>query len=254
MRVPIKALAAAVAGFAASSVVADTVFPLAKTPGFNHWKTPPLANSQAFQVPLFYHSTFAYTNWGGVIVDINIDTNPREANFFGANGSVGFFETFGTASVPIVTFWATSAYHSGTTNHASQTVQLGNLDFHASHTNPINNSDTDITFSAWNIFHVTQTAASGNGNVPASNLLYVRPGQAVSTWGQGVAPRPGEGVWVHNPSPHPVHLAASWFFATGTFVTGAWGVGVEHVPEPAAAAMLIGGAGIMLVARRRRRA
>jgi hypothetical protein len=258
MRVPSKVLALLAVGALGHAALADNIFPPAQTPGYDHWKTPPMQNSELFSVPLFYHSTTPYSNWGGVVVDVLIDPNPREANFFGAGATAPFFRTFGqssVSSVPVVTFWHPSATQSGTTNPASVTVQLGSLNFHASHTDPANNSDTDIEFSAWNIFHVTE-GQNIVGTIPPSVLLYVRPGEAASQWGQGPPIAPGAGHWVHNPFPKVVNLTnlTSFFFATGTNITGAWGVGVEHVPEPAAAAMLFAGAGVLFAARRRRRA
>ncbi len=74
-----------------------------------------------------------------------------------------------------------------------------------------------------------------------------------SGWGKGTAPDIGEGTWVHILEDHTAHNARSWFFGTSTFVTHQGGWGIEHVPAPGGIAMMVGGLGMMGLARRRRR-
>jgi len=222
---------------------------------FGVLKTPPMSNSQMFTVPISYHSTVAYSNWAGVIMDLNIDPNPTEAHFQGAAGvppdptRPGTFPTVGGMPLPVptVTFWSTQWFNSGANNGpASQPFPIGALVFHASNTDPINNSDVDITFSAWNIWHVTSAEQSQVVEVPASIWLYVRPGE---TWGQPV--EPGQGYWVHNETPFTAHVVASLFWATNAFIGGQGGIGVEHIPEPASVALVLAGLGTAVLARRR---
>jgi hypothetical protein len=64
---------------------------------------------------------------------------------------------------------------------------------------------------------------------------------------------PGFGEWVHNPQTFTVHVVNSLFWATTTWISGVGAVGVEHVPEPASAMLVLGGLGTLIAARRRRR-
>jgi hypothetical protein len=215
-----------------------------------------MATSQNFLVPISYHATASFTNWAGVILDWSINPNPVEAQFVGAQipppwgGSMG-----NMGGVPAVTVW--NPVWSGSTNTTSVVVPVATLQFHALNTSPAFNSETvlDITFSAWNIWHHPTVFESSSYAIPPSVWLYVHPDQTVSDWGVGeYGPEPGLGTWVHNEfwkTFHVTQTAVSWFFATGG-VVGQGGIDVMHIPEPAAAGMLLLGLGTLFVARRRR--
>jgi hypothetical protein len=255
----------AVSGLLAVPVMADSVG-IMDPAGFGvDYKTPPLANSDVFSVPISYHSTFAFTNWAGVILDITIDQNPAEAHFWGAvgrpadgvpPGGAGFFPTFsglgGTypPGYTVVTFWSNNAMLSGTTPAttplgSSDVFNLGMITFHASNTDPQYNSDVDIVFSAWNIFHVTPDQSTMIWEVPASIWLY---GPVEGEW---YPTEPGQGIWWHNPDTFTVHVQNSMFWATTAWISAVGSIGVEHIPEPAAVAFVLMGLGVLVAARRR---
>lgn len=254
-------VAGAVLALSAGAALADSVGVAGTWNGlyFGEYKTPPLVSTQPFAVPMSYHSTFAYSNWAGVVIDINIDPNPKEAQFVGALGAPGFFPTLygmptGSGSAAVVTFWHSQWQQSGISNGpASSPFPVGDFLFHATHTDPIYNSDIDITFSAWNIWHVTALQSSTSFAVPTSIWLYVPIGAPAGAWGQYPV-YPGEGVWAHVTESFTAHVMASALWATNAFISGQGGVGVEHLPEPASAVILMGGLGSLWMARRRRQA
>lgn len=262
--------------------VADSVGPAGTLPGQPNAgglvKTPPLMNSDIFVVPMSYHSTFAFVNWAGVIIDINIDPNPEEAEFVGAvgrpedgviPGAAGFTPTFNglmlPTGAPVVSFWSNNAFKSGTTPGttplgSSVNFPIGSITFHATNTDVQQNTGTDITFSAWNIYHVTEQQGSTIFTLPASLLVYLGPDQTPNNWGGGdlggpqfEPPRPGEGQWFHLEDTFVGHVTGSWFWGTSQFISGVGAIGVEHVPETASTALLLCGVATLVVARTRRR-
>lgn len=251
---------AVLASLLAGPAMADSIGPGGTWDGFsfNVVKTPPAVASQVFTYPISYHSTFAYANWAGVGFSVNFDgTEVSGVNITGANGH------FNTSAGPIATLWNSGAIFSGVFNGPSSVpFPIGNITFHVTGTTVGQNSDTDITFngqlgfggagfSPFNIFHLTQFQ-SGTYIIYPSALLYVpiTPGGGHGQPGQVV--EPGFGTWIHVDETFTAFLPASIFFGTTFFISGQGGIGVEHVPEPASAALIIGGLGLVVAALRRR--
>lgn len=250
---------AVVAGLFAGPALADSIGPGGTWDGFsfNVVKTPPAVASQVFTYPISYHSTFAYSNFAGVGFSVWFD--PTEVSGVSVVGAPGFFNTGGA----LVTLWSTQAINSGVFNGpASVPFPIGAISFHVTGTNVGQNSDVDITFdgqlgfggagfSPFNIFHLTEMQAATYILFP-SLLIYVplTPGGMQGPIGQVV--EPGQGTWIHLTQTTTVFLPASIFFGTTLFISPQGGIGVEHVPEPASAAMVLGGLGLVGAAFRRR--
>jgi hypothetical protein len=251
---------AVVAGLLAGPAMADSIGPGGTWDGFsfNVIKTPPATATQVFTYPISYHSTFAYNNWAGVGFSVGFDaTEVSGVNVVGINGH------FNTGGGPVVTLWNSAAINSGIFNGPSSVpFPVGLITFHATGTTLGQNSDTDITFNAqlgfggagfspFNIFHLT-SFQSGSYILYPSLLIYVplTPGGGPGEPGQVV--EPGFGTWIHLQDTRTVFLPASIFFGTTAFISGQGGIGIEHVPEPASAAMIVGGLGLIAAAVRRR--
>lgn len=220
--------------------------------------TPPLAEGEQYSAPIEYHpqGTYTWGNWVGV--GFGIDYDPTEVNFVGVTAGPGLLAT--SSGGATVTIWNPG----GATQLPPQSsvFTLANVTFNAQNTTTANNGDVDITFDGGGMYHPFNiygaTPFSGWVTYMApSNLLYVgfTPGgqpMTASQWAPGV--EMGEGTWIHNTTYKEVTLLAGMFWGRATDVIAQGGIGVEHVPEPAAAILVLGGIGALVVARRRRRA
>jgi hypothetical protein len=137
------------------------------------------------------------------------------------------------------------AMQSGITlGYPSSVVSLFGLAGHAKNTFTCNNSDIDITISAWQIVHIAgaQFVQLGPGS-----WIYVTPG------GTDLATVPGAGIWQQLTTWLSTTLAPSAFVATNVNVGNVAGYGIEHVPEPLSLLLLAAGVGMAAVGRARRR-
>ena len=260
-----------VLGMLAFPALADTVGPGGTFNGttFGELKTPPLQNSEFFAIPVSYHASAAYTNWGGCVFAAIYDVS--EINYVGVTGIPGglavtkggpfIWGTSGgitTQAGVSLSFWAPGAFASGMSNGpVSSPFQLGWLTIHATGTDGVN-SDVDMTFFTgwgWNIWHSTGVTTPFAWTATGSQLVYV----GFTTGGAGTIPDPmnrpavpGEGTWYHVGTGEQVWVVNSGFFASATWFAPSGTVGVEHLPEPAAGLLLLAGAGTLFVARRRR--
>ena len=147
----------------------------------------------------------------------------------------------------LVSFWSNNAMGSGTTPAttplgSSNTFPVGAITFHV--VSAINDGLLDATFTAWNIYHVTQDQSTSVWTVPASIWLY---GPAAG--GPWEPVDPGYGVWWHNPQTFTTHVVASMFWATTQWISGVGSI--EVIPEPASACTVLAGLGLLVLARRR---
>jgi hypothetical protein len=234
--------------------LADSVGPLTQ----HVWMNPNV--SDTYTLPISYHSTYAFTNWAGAIIDINFDTT--EISFLGAvgrlpdgitPGAAGFTPTYSGMSgtyppgYTVVSFWSNNAINSGTTPAttplgASNTFPLGAVTFHFSGT-IVDDGLADVTFTAWNIWHVTPDQSTASWSVPGSVWLY---GPTPGVW---EPTPPGQGVWWHNPATIVTHVTASMFWATQTWISGVGDLSV--VPEPTSFGFVLAGLSAIALARRR---
>ena len=121
---------------------------------------------------------------------------------------------------------------------ASSPRTLFQVSFHVKGSSRINNSDIDIRISPIGVIQ----------HLPASTSISVRTSDWIYT-ATGVV-SPGQGNWVHLSFPSVPFVAASAFYVLKGSFTAA-GFGIEHVPEPGAALLLLGGVGVLIVARGR---
>jgi hypothetical protein len=251
-KLPHFLIACLLAGLSAPAV-ADTTGPLpgflGAPPWFEDVKSPPLTDSDTFGVEWAMHVTFAFTNYAGVLFDLQYDGSemsslvvsplgPHFGNIYTLSGSQQSTQVAFPLSV-----WHPNAVNSGTTVQSSSLVPLFAIEGHAKNTTPANNSDIDISISVWQILHIV---SSGTYVVNASDYVYVSPAG-------GYAP-PLEGTWLHVSETFTTFIPQSAFVATNAFVNNVAGFGIEHVPEPVSALLLLGGSGALFVGRRRRRA
>jgi len=164
-----------------------------------------------------------------------------------------------------ITFWHPEAQNSGIPIIGSVNQPLGTGFFHVKGSSPAGNSDVDATFRFWNIWHVL-------GGGPGSTLLRLNPsdrvwvhsnvpnitalhsaGQFASFFRFPPAPHPTpfdpNAHWLHISETVTFHLTgfdASAFYATKLNTAT---LGVEHVPEPASAALI--GLGLLSLATSR---
>ena len=216
--------------------------------------TPPLADGEQYSAPIDYHVQGSYGNWIGAYFGINYD--PTEVNFVGVTAAPGYMASMNAAGTA-ATIWNPG----GATSMPPSTsvFPLANVTFDAKNTTPANNGDVDITFDgpgAFNIYGCTPWGSWSTYMAP-SNMLYVGltgGGQPMTQhqWAPGVAM--GAGTWIHATISVPVYLEPGMYWGRMTDLTAQGGIGVEHVPEPASAVLLLGGIGTLIVARRRQRA
>lgn len=252
-------------------------------------KTLPLQNSDTFFIPISIHNTAPnppFAGWAGAIMKLHLlDNTELDVDAFhallpwraiGPGGTT--FAGPGPVSVPIasplgprsqnvqsapayVTFWHPNAQNSGIPVQPSVNLPLATGFFHVKGSSPAGNSDVDATFMFWNIWHIL-------GGGPGSTLLQLDVSDRVwvtsniqdigqlqtsqSFFGfQPNHPTPFDpnAHWLHITNPVTFHLtgfAGSAFYAT--FLNTAT-LGVEHVPEPASAALI--GLGLVAIAASR---
>jgi hypothetical protein len=201
------------------------------------------------------HITFAFTNFAGLLFDLTYDGHETSLLNVGpaapyqmygpTGGPLDFIELPGSISESPTVFpmsvWHPNAAQSGTLVESSGMYPLFWVSGHAKNTTPLNNSDIDITISVWQILHIVN---SGTYGASPSDYFYMTMG------GQNYEMIPGMGTWVHN-THTIVFLPASAFVATNAWISNVAGYGIEHVPEPVSLLLLVGGAGALLVGRRR---
>ena len=107
----------------------------------------------------------------------------------------------------------------------------------------------------FNIYGATPFAPWTTSIAP-SNMLYVgfTPGGQPMTVNQYAPIAMGAGTWIHATTWKEVVLLPGMFWGVPAHLTASGGIGVQHVPEPASAILLLGGIGTLIVARRRRSA
>jgi hypothetical protein len=232
--------------------------PVPGTP--NVYKTPPAQDSQTIIVDIDYHIGTTTTNVSGILWRAHLG-DPGEIDAATAiTPSAAGVNSSGTvplqASVPATNWWIAGSPPSGQTVSATSTGTVGRLSLHVVGTTPANNSDTDVTVTAWLIRHLVPG--------PGSTVLHFGP----SAWIYGTsqqnpfllselppfAPEPGQGKWWHNPlDTKTFHIGSgvgSIYYATQMALGK---IGIEHVPEPATPLLLGGGIAALAVSRRIRR-
>jgi hypothetical protein len=259
-----------------------------KKTGITQIKTWPLAESQFYWIRLSNHIPFAppWANYAGAILQVHILDNqeldvtgfhprerfrtPMDTGPFPA--STTYPSPFGPPSsnlqsVPIsLTFWNAQASMSGVPVSTSQFIPLATFDLHAKSTSTTNNSDIDLKFKAWNIWHtLSGTGSSTLVRLEASDKIWVTssivdPVQLHTTFSLYGFPskRPTpfypNAHWLHLTQPATFHLSpgpGSAFYAT--VVNTVW-LGIEHVPEPGRELLIVSGIlGLALGGRLRRR-
>ncbi len=266
--------------FAATSALAQGVV--------TEIKTPPLQDSDTFTIHISIHNTAPnppWAGWAGAIMSGHLlDNTELDVDAFhpvlpmratGPGGTPFVFpassfvksplgpRSQNVVSVPFtVTFWHPEASMSGIPIQPSVNQPLGTGFFHVKGSSPAGNSDVDATFRFWNIWHVF-------GNTMGSTLIRLDPSDFVwvpsSFDNQGQLhtagslyqfpppPHPSpfnpNAHWLHISQPATFHVSEfgfSVFYAT--FLNTAT-LGVEHVPEPASAALI--GLGLVAIAASR---
>jgi len=169
-------------------------------------KSPILAESDWFATAWGMHVTFAFTNYAGFLFDLRYDGH--ELSHIGVTplpphvgievpdvpglhpgwdwpGSMTSPQTV----VPIAVWISPGqAMQSGMTVNSTSLVPLFMVTGHAKNTTPANNSDIDITISAWQILHIVQ---SGSYHITQSDWVYK------TSQGYEWEPFPGYGHWFH---------------------------------------------------------
>lgn len=234
---------------------------------FEDVKSPPLEDSDFFTTTWALHVSIddfdgrpdgSLYNYAGVLFDLIYDGHeassltvmPAGPHFGATYTLVGGGSTSQTA-FPL-TMWHISAQSTGVTIYPSSLISLFQVSGHATNTTTcFNNSDIDISASMWVILHAEDTITTV---VPGSVWAYMLPG------GTAWASQPGQGIWVHippNTSPLVIPHSAFGAFRTipdgSTVVGNVAGYGIEHVPEPLSALLMLAGTGAMITGRLRRR-
>jgi hypothetical protein len=252
-------------------------------------KTPPLMDSDTFTIHISIHNTAPnppWAGWAGAIMQMHLlDNGELDVDAFhaslpwravGPGGTV--FPGPGPVSVPIasplgprsmnvvsapaqITFWHPAWSMSGIPIQPSVNQPLGTGFFHVKGSSPVGNSDVDATFRFWNIWHIFGGPGSTLIRLDPSDRLWVaspfQNQQQLHTAGSfyGFPPAPGptpfdpNAHWLHITEPATFHLLGnegSFFYATQLNTAT---LGVEHVPEPASAALI--GLGLLSLAASR---
>ena len=165
-----------------------------------------------------------------------------------------------------ITFWHPAAPNSGIPIEGSQNLPLATGFFHVKGSSPAGNSDVDATFKFWNIWHIIDNPTGGSTFVrlEGSDLVWVtsnisNPQQFHTLDSQfrfppnHPTPFDPNAHWLHLTQPVTFHLTGGDFSAFyATFLNTAT-LGVEHVPEPASAALVGLGLTALAVSRTLRR-
>ncbi len=242
-------------------------------------KTPPMQASEVITLPLAIHPAAPappWAGWAGARMKAHImDAGELDVDAIvpTAGGTVTgppYIEPFGprsmnAQSVPIFfTAWHPLAQQSGIPVQPSVNLPVFNMTLHAKNSDPSGNSDVDMTLMFWNIWHIRD-------GLPGSTLVHLDPSAYIlvpssiqdleqlhrpdSLYQFPTNPvQPGEpgAKWLHIEQPVTFHLPGgpgSQFYAT--FLNTAT-IGIEHVPEPMSAVMLVGGAFCAVMSRRAR--
>ena len=248
----------------AAPAVADSTGPIAGYDGMSSFvdvKSPILAESDWFATAWGMHVTFAFTNYAGFLFDLRYDGH--ELSHIGVTplpphvgievpdvpglhpgwdwpGSMTSPQTV----VPIAVWISPGqAMQSGMTVNSTSLVPLFMVTGHAKNTTPANNSDIDITISAWQILHIVQ---SGSYHITQSDWVYK------TSQGYEWEPFPGYGHWFHALGTTTTFIPMSAYVATNAWIQNVAGFGIEHVPEPAAIGLMVVGVASFVLARRRR--
>lgn len=252
-------------------------------------KTPPLQNSDTFNLKLDIHPAAdspPYAGWAGARMKMHVldaDEMDVDAIVPVAGSSTGgptgppYIEPFGPrsenrASEPrFFTAWHPLAQESGINVQQSVNQPVFDVEVHVKGSDPSGNSDVDATFMFWNIWHLRP----GNWDslvitLEPSDYIWVSSqiddiNQLHTVDSNFVFPQ--EPATINNPNAKWIHvLDTARFHLTGPTVPGSqfWAtflntatLGIEHVPEPASGVLLAGGMAFGFVGlwlRRRRRA
>ena len=271
MRKGIRCSLALLLLFAASPVLAQVVT----------IKSPPLATSDTTFIPVFGHQSAAnppWAGWAGGIVKMHLldATELDVLDFFSAIGPMtplaapggtltasgfAYLSPFGPPSSNLTSlpasFNLSAGAPSGLNVSTSSTFFLGDVAIHVKNSTIANNSDIDLTFMLWNIWHLRTgtTFASQIITLDPSDRIWVPssindPSQ-LHTASSLLALPPGGSLanpnshWLHLNQPWLIHLTGS--FGSGFYATGAGtlNLGIEHVPEPTTGALI--GTGFLLL-------
>jgi hypothetical protein len=230
-------------------------------------KTPLMADSDVTTVTLGVHLPVAVPNWAGALFSVHVgDPTEVDVDTVGACGPnimpTAIASPFGPRSENVgsqammFTAWHMQASASGMSLPASQVQTFANMCLHAKNTDPIYNSDVDLTVVGWNIRHLFPGPGSTNLTLKPSDWVYGTPNWDPIEMSEFPTdpPEPGQGVWYHLNAEKIFHLPGgigSAFYAT---LAGTATIGIEHIPEPASGLMVLGGiAGLIMGHRARRR-
>jgi hypothetical protein len=247
---------------------------------FTNFKTPPLATSENFILPIDIHHTGpnpGWAGWAGAIMDVHI-IDPNEVDIVGitpfGGATIDGTPIFGPLSAQgtathTFTFFNPAANLSGILVGTSDNNPIFNITIHAKNTTGANNSDfNDIALSFWNIWHVQAGSAFASHPVvlKASDRIWVRSTITTTDDFFHIATGPEVSMYVFpsgppatdDPNAHWFHLVntvtfhlttgpGSTIYATKLLPAN---IGIEHVPEPATG--LLVGAGLVMVALSRR--
>jgi len=237
-----------------------------------NYKTPPMQSSSQITLFIGGHIGTTMTNFMGGWWSVHTAPGAPEIGLLVTASLTGPLAGSATAAITLPATSSAVQGHqflttallgatvppSGITLVPSDAAPLGAVIIHAINTTPALNSDIDLTIVGKGIFHVPKaTVSSGWLTLFPSDSLY-----ATSNWTPGLSELPsippeiGFGHWVHLDQTKQFHLMAgsgSWFY---TRLLGTGFVGIEHVPEPMTAGLLLGCGCVALLggrtARRRR--
>lgn len=255
-------------------------------------KTPPLKASDVYVAPFGFHlgpdepDPPPWGGWAGTRFKVHVldgkEVDGAQYMPVPMSGST-YMNTF---PQPIEsqqvwkTFFHPNAQQSGVDIERSVNQPNGTFKFHVAGSDPSGNSDVDVSIMTWDIWHVRGGPGSTLIEVPGSAFLLVSSqvppeigpngpngplvhivdatgGPLNSAWELPPTPTAptAELHWAHVLEPMVFHVPegpGSQFIA---LMANTVTIGIEHVPEPAAA-MLAGAGGLSLVAglalRRRR--
>ena len=253
-------------------------------------KSPPMQASDTFTIHVSIHNTAPnppWAGWAGAMVSTHI-LDGGEIDAFTLHSPINTAHCVSGAcnvsvvlppsavtgtsgnfvqSQPFTIDWVhPAAPQSGINVIPSQNLPLYTLGIHVGNSDPAGNSDVDATFKFWNIWHV-------HSGVQGSTLVQLRPSDYVwvtSNIGNQAQLHTAGSFYRFQPAPHPtlfqanahwLHLTQSAVFHLSqfdgsvyyaTFLNTAT-LGIEHVPEPASAALVALGLVAIATSRTMRR-